>query len=98
MILHNCCYCTLVHPFYHDRLHLLELQPEDVEFSTVTGKREGFVRSEKKQGILPQILVELLAARSAAKKLMKKAAMAGDENEELILNGRQLALKISANS
>jgi DNA polymerase elongation subunit (family B) len=98
MILHNMCYATLLHPFYHEKLHLLELKPEDVEFSMVTGKREAFVRSGKQQGILPQILVGLLAARGEAKKLMKKAAAAGDESEELILNGRQLALKISANS
>jgi len=41
------------------------------------------------------ILEELLAARKKAKKAMAEAT---DELEQMVLNGRQLALKISANS
>lgn len=46
-------------------------------------------------GILPQILDELLAARKRAKKDM---ALATDPMEKAVQNGRQLALKVSANS
>jgi DNA polymerase delta subunit 1 len=54
-----------------------------------------FVKSTTKKGILPQILDELLAARKRAKKDM---AAATDPMEKAVQNGRQLALKISANS
>lgn len=48
-----------------------------------------------KKGILPQILEELIAARKKAK---RELAMATDPFEKAVLDGRQLALKISANS
>ncbi len=54
-----------------------------------------FVKASTKKGILPQILDELLAARKRAKKDM---ATATDPMEKAVQNGRQLALKISANS
>ncbi|KAL3688154.1 hypothetical protein R1sor_014463 [Riccia sorocarpa] len=47
------------------------------------------------RGILPEILEELLAARKIAKEDLKKAT---DPMEKAVLDGRQLALKISANS
>ena len=46
-------------------------------------------------GILPEILEELLSARKQAKKDMKNAPT---EFEQAVQNGRQLALKVSANS
>ncbi|XP_034213465.1 DNA polymerase delta catalytic subunit isoform X2 [Prunus dulcis] len=46
-------------------------------------------------GILPEILEELLAARKRAKADLKEAK---DPLEKAVLDGRQLALKISANS
>lgn len=46
-------------------------------------------------GILPEILEELLSARKQAKKDMKNAPT---EFERAVQNGRQLALKVSANS
>lgn len=54
-----------------------------------------FVKSTVKSGLLPEILQELLAARKRAKKDM---AAATDPLTKDVLNGRQLALKISANS
>ncbi len=51
--------------------------------------------ADTKRGILPQILDELLAARKRAKKDM---ATATDAKVKAVQNGRQLALKISANS
>jgi len=53
------------------------------------------VREGKQKGVLPLILDELLAARKRAKKDM---AAATDPFEVAVQNGRQLALKISANS
>jgi DNA polymerase delta subunit 1 len=54
-----------------------------------------FVHSHVKKGILPTILEELLAARKRAKKDMKNAP---NDFERAVQNGRQLALKVSANS
>ena len=53
------------------------------------------LKQEDIESILPQILDELLAARKRAKKDM---AAATDPMEKAVQNGRQLALKISANS
>merc|ERR1719401_2372307 len=54
-----------------------------------------FVKSDTRRGLLPMILEELLAARKKAKKAMAEAT---DPLTKSVLNGRQLALKISANS
>ena len=54
-----------------------------------------FVTAKTRRGILPRILEDLLAARKRAKADMKKAT---DPMEKAVQNGRQLALKISANS
>lgn len=84
---YNLCYSTLV-----SSDDLSKLAPEDYEKSP---SGHVFVRSTTKKGILPQILDELLAARKRAKKDM---AAATDPHEIAVQNGRQLALKISANS
>lgn len=54
-----------------------------------------FVKGSVCQGLLPQILRELLGARKAAKKDLKEAT---DPFVRAVLDGRQLALKVSANS
>lgn len=84
---HNLCYTTL-------------LSPEDAATIPEGDKEKSpcghwFVRSHVRKGLLPTILEELLTARSKAKKDMKNAA---DEFERDVMNGRQLALKVSANS
>merc|ERR1711865_1034961 len=48
-----------------------------------------------REGLLPRVLQELLSARKKAKKEMKEAE---DPLTKSVLNGRQLALKVSANS
>lgn len=68
------------------------LSPSDVE-TTPTG--EVFVRPSVRQGLLPAILRDLLAARKRAKADMKSAT---DPFLRSVFNGRQLALKVSANS
>ena len=56
---------------------------------------EYFVKATVSKGLLPQILHELLAARKRAKKDLKEAT---DPFVRAVLDGRQLALKVSANS
>lgn len=55
-----------------------------------------FITAEKRQGILPEILDQLLTQRKKTKKQMKQH----DEHsmEYAVCNGRQLALKVCANS
>lgn len=54
-----------------------------------------FVKSSVRQGLLPQILKSLLDARKKAKTELKDEK---DPVKRAVLDGRQLALKISANS
>ncbi|KAL4323409.1 hypothetical protein GQ457_11G012850 [Hibiscus cannabinus] len=70
----------------------LNLPPECVN-RTPSG--ETFVKPNLQKGILPEILEELLAARKRAKADLKEAK---DPLEKAVLDGRQLALKVSANS
>jgi DNA polymerase delta subunit 1 len=84
---YNLCYSTLLNPDDMQRL------PKDSYLVSPSG--HCFVKTEVKKGILPQILDELLAARKRAKKDM---AAATDPMEKAVQNGRQLALKVSANS
>ena len=87
MMAHNLCYCTLV-----PKHQVSKMNPEDIKKSP-TG--DVFVKSSKTKGILPEILEELLGARKRAKADLKKAR---DPLEKAVLDGRQLALKVSANS
>ncbi|THU57353.1 hypothetical protein C4D60_Mb03t02620 [Musa balbisiana] len=89
MMAYNLCYCTLVTAEDARRLNL----PAESINKTPSG--EVFVKSELQKGILPEILEELLAARKRAKADLKEAK---DPFEKAVLDGRQLALKISANS
>ncbi|RZC17605.1 DNA polymerase delta catalytic subunit [Glycine soja] len=89
MMAYNLCYCTLVIP---EDARKLNIPPESVN-RTPSG--ETFVKSNLQKGILPEILEELLTARKRAKADLKEAK---DPLEKAVLDGRQLALKISANS
>mmetsp|Transcript_31959 Transcript_31959/g.74851 ORF Transcript_31959/g.74851 Transcript_31959/m.74851 type:complete len:1064 (+) Transcript_31959:62-3253(+) len=95
MMAHNICYTTLL-PEGGDRALKLEQEAitEAPAFSG-TGVPHKFVRRNLQPGLLPRILEELLAARKVAKKEM---AAEKDPKKRSVLNGRQLALKISANS
>ncbi|KAJ2746674.1 DNA-directed DNA polymerase delta [Coemansia sp. BCRC 34301] len=90
MMAHNLCYTTLLNKSTIDRLQLVK----DVDY-VVTPTNDCFVKSSKRVGLLPHILKELLTARKQAKTEMKKET---DPFKIQVLNGRQLALKISANS
>eukprot|EP00922_Rhytidocystis_sp_ex-Travisia-forbesii_P037851 GHVS01056365.1.p1 GENE.GHVS01056365.1~~GHVS01056365.1.p1 ORF type:complete len:939 (+),score=105.84 GHVS01056365.1:635-3451(+) len=86
---HNLCYSTLVQPHMRHKL-----RDEDVT-ETTTSPKYYFVKAHVRKGVLPIILQNLIAARKKAKKQM---ATAVDPFKKNVYNGRQLALKISANS
>ena len=87
MMGHNLCYSTLVPKPVADKMDKADYE--------VTPNGYRFVKENVKKGILPEILEELLAARKRAKKDMKAAT---DPLTKGVMNGRQLALKVSANS
>mmetsp|Transcript_50355 Transcript_50355/g.98521 ORF Transcript_50355/g.98521 Transcript_50355/m.98521 type:complete len:1167 (+) Transcript_50355:137-3637(+) len=84
---YNLCYSTLVSPNDVGKI--------DAKLYKKSENGHVFVHSSTKKGILPIILEELLSARKQAKRDMKNAT---SEFERAVQNGRQLALKISANS
>ncbi|CAG9858096.1 unnamed protein product [Phyllotreta striolata] len=89
MIAHNLCYTTLVQPGQKEKLGLTDDQ------ITKTPAECVFVKNTVRPGLLPHILQHLLSARKKTKALLK------DEKDPVVrtvLNGRQLAYKISANS
>lgn len=90
MMAHNLCYTTLVDKVTIERLKLVK----DQDY-TLTPNGDMFVKSTKRHGLLPVILKELLTARKKAKADLKNEQ---DPFKRAVLDGRQLALKISANS
>ncbi|XP_032444464.1 DNA polymerase delta catalytic subunit [Xiphophorus hellerii] len=89
MMAHNLCYTTLLQKGSAEKLGL---SPDDF-IKTPTGDQ--FVKSSMRKGLLPEILENLLSARKRAKAELKKET---DPFKKQVLDGRQLALKISANS
>lgn len=88
MMAHNLCYTTLI----KSESVRQKLDSNDY-IKTPSGNY--FVKSTLRKGLLPEILEDLLSARKKAKEDMK---METDPFRKQILDGRQLALKISANS
>lgn len=89
MMAHNLCYTTLISRQTIERLKI------DKNDYTHTPNGDFFVKSNLRSGILPTILQELLSARKRARNDLKNEK---DPFKRQVLNGRQLALKISANS
>lgn len=87
MMAHNLCYSTLLDPKMRSKLS------EDEYEKTPNG--DYFVRQSVKKGLLPLILEELISARKRAKKDLESAT---DPFVRAVYDGRQLALKVSANS
>ena len=87
---HNLCYTTLLNKTSVEKLNLVK----DQDY-IVTPNGDMFCTSKIRKGLLTQILEELLGARKRAK---KELAVETDPFKKAVLNGRQLALKISANS
>ncbi|KAI9758631.1 MAG: DNA-directed DNA polymerase delta [Chaenotheca gracillima] len=88
---HNLCYTTLIQ--YKSTVERLGLK-KDEDF-IVTPNGDMFCTSKVRKGLLTTILEELLNARKKAK---RELAVETDPFQKAVLNGRQLALKISANS
>jgi DNA polymerase delta subunit 1 len=88
MMAHNLCYTSLLNTRDKDKLK------ENEYIQTAAGNY--YVKaSVRKKTRLPDILEALLSARKKAK---KDLAVETDLLRKKVLNGRQLALKISANS
>lgn len=87
MMAHNLCYTTL----------LSDAQRSTMAPDTYIKTPEGyyFVKEALRQGVLPRILNDLLSARKRAKNDLKNEK---DPFKRAVLDGRQLALKVSANS
>lgn len=90
MMAHNLCYTTLI-----DRAQIDAYNLKEGEDYVVTPNKDCFVTSKKRHGLLPIILQELLGARKRAKSDLKNES---DPFKRAVLDGRQLALKVSANS
>lgn len=90
MMAHNLCYTTLC-----DRSTVKRLNLKENDDYIVTPNNDIFVTQKVRKGVLPEILDELLSARKKAKRDLKNET---DPFKRDVLNGRQLALKISANS
>lgn len=90
IIAHNLCYTTLLNK---QAVEKFKLTPDDY-IKTPQGFLFKKPHSDH-QTIVPQILKNLLNARKRAKDDLKKET---DAFKKIILDGRQLALKISANS
>lgn len=89
MMAYNLCYTTLLDP---KDLTKWDLTPDDY-IKTPSG--DYFVKKHIRKGILPLVLEDLLSTRKRAKADLKKET---DLFKKAVLDGRQLALKISANS
>jgi len=87
---HNLCYTTLLNKASVEKLGL----KKDEDY-IVTPNGDMFCTAKLRKGLLAQILEELLTARKQAK---RELAVETDPFKKAVLNGRQLALKISANS
>ncbi len=87
---HNLCYTTLLNKNAVEKLNF----KKDEDY-IVTPNGDMFCTTKIRKGLLSQILEELLGARKRAK---KELAVETDSFKKAVLNGRQLALKISANS
>jgi DNA polymerase delta subunit 1 len=88
---HNLCYTTLL----RSRAEAEKKGLKEGEDFIVTPNKDVFCTAKVRKGLLSQILEELLGARKRAK---KELAVETDPFKKAVLNGRQLALKISANS
>jgi len=102
---HNLCYTTLVEKPTIDRLALVKdqdyIQTPNNGLSSIdllgipnsdNQFLDLFVTSKKRKGLLPTILEDLISARKKAKADLKKET---DPFKKAVLDGRQLALKVS---
>lgn len=89
MMAHNLCYTTLLNPQSIQKEGLTT----DQYIKTPSGNL--FCKATVRKGLLPEILEHLLSARKKAKAELKSET---DPFKKKVLDGRQVALKLSANS
>jgi DNA polymerase delta subunit 1 len=88
---HNLCYTTLL----PSKAVAEKMGLKEGEDFIQTPNKDYFCTAKTRKGLLTVILEELLGARKRAK---RELAVETDPFKKAVLNGRQLALKISANS
>jgi DNA polymerase delta subunit 1 len=96
---HNLCYTTLLDKATIDRLAMVEGEdyvhtPNNGVWSRVVlaDETDYFATVKRRKGLLPSVLENLLAARKRAKQDLK---VEKDPFKRAVLDGRQLALKVS---
>ena len=87
---HNLCYSTFVNP--NNNGHI-DIKGEYGTHEISSDVKHVFMTKHK--GVLSRILENLLSARASVRAQMKKTSC---EQHKALLNGRQLAFKVSANS
>lgn len=97
IIAFNLCYTTMI----RDAAHWDRLAPSDYHERVIPHASYGpltvrFVRAHIRRGLLPDLLTALLAERAAVRAEQKKVQKTDPRYD--LFEGRQLALKISANS
>ena len=98
MIAHNLCYTTLVDKSILEKSNLSK---DDIFCSPSGGTcsiipfLDYFVKPSVRRGLLATILEDLISTRKKAK---KELSIETDPFKKAVLDGRQLALKVSANS
>lgn len=90
MLAHNLCYTTML-----TREQADAMSPEDY---TVTPTGDIFVKRTVRRGLLMTMLENILAARKKARAVGEDFEKRGMAFEAAVQDGRQLALKVSANS
>lgn len=93
MIAHNYCYSTLVEDPKFDNIPGIEYK--DIAWEEESGNKHSIRFVQNKRGLLPKMLDRLWKERKAIKKEMKTCK---DPNVHAVLNGVQLAIKVTMNS
>lgn len=97
---YNLCYTTLLGALEAARLKREDPAALARDYNeTPTNPPHYFAKTELGKGILPAVVEELLGARKRAKADLKACKNKGDDPlKAAVLDGRQLALKVCANS
>ena len=90
---HNYCFTTSLPP-----QRTIKSNSEYVDHETCPDTGASFAKSSARVGVLPLILSNILSARKRAKIQKNNAYKENDMAKVVVMDGRQLALKIIANS
>jgi DNA polymerase elongation subunit (family B) len=93
MIAHNYCYSTIVESPEFDNIPGIEYK--DIAWEEDSGVKHSIRFVQNRKGLLPKMLEKLWKERKAIKRQMKTTP---DKNEYDVLNGVQLAIKVTMNS